>query len=267
MECRKSSFRASDGSVIQMEAYDVLPSTAALAKEYADAGYPDRYVIFADRQTTSPITGTKLKEGASEEGIFMSCILRPSLFASQTTFFGVMAAVALHSALSEHSPRRFGIGWVSDIYCEGTRIGGATLEGKLDSYTAFEYLIVTFAVKTEKNNFPPRLTDMIRKVFETDSASLQMIMGYTILSRFFALYPNAKAPQKFMDEYSKRFVLRGKIIKQRLADGRYKRVKVLGVDLKSGALMVEKKRGEVARISARGSVILPKKIKMPSITH
>lgn len=263
MGSKRFSFRASDASVIQIEAHDVLPSTADLAKEYADAGYPDRFVVFADRQTTAPITGTKLKEGASEEGIFMSCILRPSLFASQTAFLRIMTAVALQSALAEHSPRRFGIGWVSDIYCEGKRIGGATLEGKLDAYTAFEYMIVTFAVRTDKENFPPRLTDMIRKVFETDGASLQMIIGYTILSRFFALYPSLKTPQKFMKEYSKNFVLRGKKIKLRQSDGRYKRTKVLGVDPKKGALCVEAKRGEVALVTASG-VILPKRIKMPT---
>ncbi len=263
MEKKKNfSFRMSDGNVVLMEAHDTLPSTAALAKGYAEAGYPDRYVVFADRQTTSPITGTRLKEGASEEGVFMSCILRPSLFASQVGFFGAMAAVALTSALEEHSSLRFGIGWVSDVYCEGERIGGAMLEGKLDRFSTFEYLIVTFAVRLDKDNFPPRLTDMIRKVFESENASLSMIIGRTILSRFFALYPHVKTPQKFMDAYTKHFALRGVALKRRLEDGRLERVKALGIDTKNGALMVETKKGEVLRIATRGSIILPKKIRM-----
>jgi len=260
MEKKIFSFRMADGNVVQMEAYDTLPSTAALAKQYAEAGYPDRYVIFADRQTTAPITGTKLKEGASEEGVFMSCILRPSLFASQAGFFGAMTAVALTSALEEHSSSHFGIGWVSDVYCEGVRIGGAMLEGKLDRFSTFEYLIVTFAVRLDDENFPPRLTDMIRKVFESENASLSMIIGRTVLTRFFALYPSVKTPQKFMGAYTERFALRGIKIKRRMEDGRLERVKVLGVDTKNGALMVEASKGEVLRIAARGSVILPKKI-------
>ena len=256
------SFRMSDGNVVQMEAYDTLPSTAALAKEYAEAGYPDRYVVFADRQTTTPITGTKLKEGASERGVFLSCILRPSLFASQAGFFGPMAAVALTSALEEHSNSRFGIGWVSDVYCNGLRIGGAMLEGKLDRFSAFEYLIVTFAIRLDDDNFPPRLTDIIRKVFESENASLPMIIGRTVLTRFFTLYPSAKTPKKFMDTYSQKFILRGRKIKRRMDDGKFERVKVLGIDNKSGALMVAAGNGEVLHITARGNVILPKKIRI-----
>ena len=261
MDKKMFSFRMADGSVVKMEAYDTLPSTAALAKEYAEAGYPDRYVIFADRQTTAPITGTKLKGGQSEEGVFMSCILRPSLFASQSAFFGPMAGAALATALSEHTTARLGIGWVSDIYCEGKRIGGAMLEGKLDKYTAFEYLIVTFAVKLTAKTFPPRITDMIRKVFESENASLSMIIGRTVLTRFFAFYPSVKTPQKFMDAYMAHFALRGQSVKL-LKDGKQTRVKVLSVDSKDGALMVENRKHEVSRITARGSVILPKRIRL-----
>ena len=263
MDKKIYSYRAPDGNVVQIEAYEELPSTAALAKEYAEAGYPDRYVVFADRQTTSQITGTRLKEGMSEEGIFMSCILRPSLFASQAGFFGIMSAVALHSALAEHTSAHLGIGWISDIYCEGVRIGGTMLEGKLDTYTAFEYLIVTFAVRLEKNHFPPRLTDMIRKVFESENASLPMIIGRTVLNRFFTLYPFVKTPQKFLDDYSKAFSVRGQKIKRKLPDGRLERVTVLGIDRKNGALMVETKKGAVESITARISVYMPKKIKNP----
>ncbi len=258
------SFRMADGGVVKMEAHECLPSTAALAKEYAEAGYPDRYVVFADRQSTAPITGTRLKEGQSEEGVFMSCILRPSLFAAQASFFGPMTAVAFVTALSEHTESRLGIGWVSDIYCEGRRIGGVSLEGKLDSYSAFEYLIVTFAAKLTPETFPPRITDMIRKIFESENATLPMIIGRTVLTRFFALYPTVKTPQKFMDAYAKHFVLRGEHVKL-LQDGKQMRVKVLGIDIKDGALMVENRKHEVLRITRRGGVRIPKRIKLPKV--
>ena len=45
------SFRASDGNTVRVEYRESLPSTAALAKEYAKSGYPDRYVVFAEKQT------------------------------------------------------------------------------------------------------------------------------------------------------------------------------------------------------------------------
>ena len=143
----KTSFRDSDGNIIKFEYRDSLHSTTRLAREYARSGYPDRYVIYTELQSSSSITKTKLPEGEMEKGIFISCILRPSIFPSQAGILGPLAAVALATALEEHTSKKIGIGWVSDVYCDGVRIGGAAIEGKLDNHSAYEYLIVSFAVK------------------------------------------------------------------------------------------------------------------------
>ena len=54
-----TSFRASDGNMVKIEYYKELPSTSDLAKNYAEAGKPDRYVVFAEKQFCSSITGSK----------------------------------------------------------------------------------------------------------------------------------------------------------------------------------------------------------------
>ena len=61
--------RMSDGNVIKMEHHEHLPSVSALAKQYAMQGYPDRYVVLAEGV-----------DGSSERGLYMSLILRPSIF-------------------------------------------------------------------------------------------------------------------------------------------------------------------------------------------
>ena len=40
-----SSLRLSDGTSVKFEYHDSLSSTSFLAKEYAEKGYPDKYVI------------------------------------------------------------------------------------------------------------------------------------------------------------------------------------------------------------------------------
>ena len=82
-----TSFRASDGNVVKIEHFKDLPSTVELAREYAIAGKADRYVVFAERQATSNIIGTRLSDGAYEKGIFMSIILRPAIFPSQAGLY------------------------------------------------------------------------------------------------------------------------------------------------------------------------------------
>lgn len=253
------SFRASDGNVVKLEYKDILPSSSALAREYAAAGYPDRYVVFTERQIAVSSNGKGAPSIEGERGIFMSCILRPSIFPSQAGLIGPLSAVALTSALDEHAAEELKIGWVSDIYCAGKKIGGCTVEGKLDNFSSYEYLIVNFAVKTDKKNFPPRLADMMRKVFEPDNISIGMIMAKSILNKFFSIYRELKNPGKHMEVYKSKFALEGKKIK--LLDGQTKRtVRVVGVDKETCALLAETKEGVVLRITSPSAVTIPNRI-------
>ena len=119
--------------------------------------------------------------------------------------------------------KKLGIGWVNSIFCDGLKIGECFVEGKLDNFTSYEYLIVTFSVKLNEKYFTPRLTDMMRKVFEEDNFSIEMIIAKTILNKFFATYRDLKDPMKHMDTYKKKFVLFDKKIKYISAesDGSY----------------------------------------------
>ena len=258
---RVTSFRLSDSNIIKLEYRESLPSTVALAREYARGGYPDRYVIMTENQTSTAITGTKLAEGDSEHGVFISCILRPSFFPSQAGLLGPISAAALIAALEEHTTKRLGIGWVSDIFCEGKKIGGVAIEGKLDSFSSYEYLIVSFAVRLDNANFPPRLTDMIRKVFESENASVAMIIAKTVLTRFFAAYTDIKNPGKMMDIYKGRFILTGKKIKY-VEGGKRHICRVVDVDRQTATLTVELRGGEKRKITSPSGVIIPNKIKI-----
>lgn len=256
--------RTQEGNILHLECHDSVESTHELARSYARSGYTDGYVVFSENQTKYNSCGEKLAEGASERGVYLSCILRPSIFPSQVGFLGAMTAVALISALEEHTTKRLGIGWISDIFCEGRKIGMTVTEGKLDSFTAYEYIIVTFAVKLSETDFPPRLTDIVKKVFESENASIPLIIAKNILSKFYNLFPKRlKSPEKFMDLYKRKFILSG--LRTRYSDGeRYKRCKILGVDNSDGRLIIETRGGKLKHISAYKSIVLPKRIKIKS---
>ena len=241
--------RMSDGNIVKLEYYKSMPSVSALAKKYAGEGYPDRYVVLAEEH-----------EGSHGTGIYMSMILRPSIFPSQAVFVGPLSAVATALALGEHTSRSIGIGWVSDVFCSGELIGDITVEGKLDNFTSYEYLILNFSIKLGKDSFPPRLTDMIRQVFESENTSIPMIIAKNILSKFFSLYSYVKSPQKIMSSYDRLFALRGKKIKCSI-DGSQRTCKVLGVDNATCALVVEMRDGSIKKITTPTGVVMPKKLK------
>ena len=255
------TLRMPDGNVIQLERYDTLPSTAALAREYARNGYPDKFVIFAENQSEPEESNEKGKQPEVKKGIFMSCLLRPSFFPSQASFLGVLTSVAMIEALEEHTNRRLGLGWGCDLYCEGRLFANAMLEGKLDAFGSYEYLIVTFRILLDEENFPPRMVDIVRKVFESDGSSISMIIAKNVLAKFFSLYPSVKNPAKFFEIYRRKFVLRGVYTKY-FEDGKRLRCRILGVDPESARLIIETHRGDVKMIGSRSKILLPEKIKL-----
>jgi BirA family biotin operon repressor/biotin-[acetyl-CoA-carboxylase] ligase len=252
-------FRALDGNTVRLEHRESLPSAAALAKEYANAGYPDRYAVYTEKQTAVSAVGTPLSENEIEEGLFVSCILRPSIFPSQAGSIGPLSSLAFAAALEEHSSKSIGIGWVSSIFCDGIMIGETTVEGKLDNFTSYEYLIVSFSVKMNGKNFPPRLTDIVRQVFEEDSLSVSMIMAKTVLNKFFGLYREIKNPAKHINAYAARSVLTDKKIRY-IDDGKKKPCKVVGINRDNLALTIETKDGRRIDITSPSGVIIPSKI-------
>ena len=86
------NMRAQDGKTVYIEYHDALVSTAALAKQYAEAGYADRYAVFAAAKKHPATKRTKERE---EAGVYLSIILRPALFPSQAIFLGHLSAVSL----------------------------------------------------------------------------------------------------------------------------------------------------------------------------
>lgn len=258
------TWRMSDGNVVKIEQHDELESTVVLARAYAQAGYPDRYAVFCVRRPVPLPHGRLPRQGKArrrtESGVYLTLLLRPSVFASQAGFLRLLSGISLLGTLEEHTSRKIGIGWVSDIYCDTERIGDTTVEGKLDAYASFEYLLVTFSVRLDEKRFPPRLTDMILKVFEGEDLSLSALIARSILNRFFSLYAALKTPQKFMDVYRAHFVLHGAHAVFFDAGGKPRSCKVLGVDTKDGTLMVETRDGSITKISNRASILLPRRI-------
>ncbi len=257
-----STIKVGNGTTVKIEYRDSLPSTSALAKECAENGYPDRYAIFTEKQSSGHITETKIRDGKFEHGVFISLILRPSFFPAQAGAIGPLSIVALAQAMESFTSNRIGISWAADLYCEGVKIGGTQIEGKLNSFTAYEYIIVSFAVRIDEKNFPPRLKDMVKHVFEKDNHSLGMMMAKAILDRFFSAYLDIRAPEKHLQYYSKKFLLKDVKIKY-LQDGKKRSCHVVGINPGTHALTVKTSRNKLIEISKPSDAIIPRRIKMP----
>ena len=91
--------KLADGTTVKIEYLKDVISTTHIAREYAKAGYPDKYIVISETQRSTHLTGRKLKEGEFERGVFISCVLRPAFFPTQAGLIGHTTAVALAEAL------------------------------------------------------------------------------------------------------------------------------------------------------------------------
>ena len=247
-------FRASDGNNVRFEHHDALYNTADLARRYAKAGYPDRYVVFTEKQVTSSLTGSRLSEGEFEHGVFISCVLRPSLFPSQAGLIGPLSTLSLATALENHTEKKIGINWLNDIICEGKKIGGCHIEGKLDDHTSYEYMIVSFAVRLDDKNFPPLLTDMVKQVFEPSNRSVGTIIAKNILNKFFTIYKDIRSASKYMEAYKNKLVLMNKRVKY-VNENLKTSARVVDLDKTSGNLVLKLKSGELVKVNSPTKII------------
>jgi len=251
-----------DGKILNLECHESVSSTIELAKSYAAMGYNDGYVVISEHQTRVGATGDTLRSGESEHGIYISCILRPSLFPSQMGFISAITAVSLLGALDEHTTKSLGIGWISDIFCDGRKIGTTAIEGKIAPGGTYEYIIVSFYVRLSDADFPPRLNDLVKKVFESENTSIPLMIAKKILNNFFSFYPrHVKNPDKFMEIYRRRFIFSGIPCKY-IENGKRKRGRILGIEGTDGRLIVELKDGTMQNFSGNRNLILPDKIKL-----
>jgi len=251
--------RGIDGNIITMEKFSSLPSVTSLAREYARKGYPDRYAVFSERQYKSKQTGSKENGSETEYGMFLSLILRPSFFLAQSSLLGALSATAMVTALEEHTSRRLGLGWVSDVYCEGEKVGSTSIEGKLDSHTAFEYLIITFAIRLEEKNFPPRITDIISEVFEDDNSSIPVIIAKNVINKFLSFYINIKTSCEFMSVYKSKFALIGETARYEVGDKK-RSCTIFSVE-DDGSLLVDDGGAKIT-ITSPSQITMPKRYRL-----
>ncbi len=256
-----STIKVGNGTSVKIEYRDALPSTALLAKEYAAQGYPDRYAIFTERQSDGRLIGTRTREGRFENGIFLSVILRPSFFTSQLSAIGPISIAALAQAVESFTEKSIGISWATDLYCDGVKIGGTQIEGKLRDQFSYEYMIISFAVRMDEKNFPPRLCDMIKKVFEEGNPSVGVMMAKAVLENFFNAYLNIRSPEKSMEYYKRKFVLNGAKVRC-ISNGRRLPGRVAGLNPETNALTVRVSRSKTVEITKTSDVFIPKRIKI-----
>lgn len=128
----------------RMLVHDQLPSTADLLRERAEAGEPERLAILARRQTAG--RGTRGRSWESPPGnLSLSVLLRPAAPVREVPQWGLLAAVALHSALEPHAAGLC-LKWPNDLLLGGAKCAGILAEAALSAEGRLDWLALGIGV-------------------------------------------------------------------------------------------------------------------------
>lgn len=192
---------------------DEATSSSDVAKSLAVSGEKDGSVVIVKSQTNGRGRMGRSFISKSEEGLYFSFLLRPTISADKALNITVICAVALAQAIEETSGIKAQIKWVNDIYINEKKCAGILTEAQLNfECGTLDYCVVGVGVNvsTPKDGFDAEIRDIATAIFENEPPC-----GYKskLLSKFFHYfykYYSEIESKKFMLEYKNRSNLIGK---------------------------------------------------------
>ena len=112
--------------------YRKVDSTNIVAYELAEKGMKEGTVILADEQVKGKGRHGRHWSSPSKSGIYMSCILRPSIAPNEISRITLLAAVAVAQAIRDLSSLEVTIKWPNDIMIGNKKLCGILTEMKAE---------------------------------------------------------------------------------------------------------------------------------------
>ncbi|HBV89231.1 MAG TPA: biotin--[acetyl-CoA-carboxylase] ligase [Desulfosporosinus sp.] len=138
--------------------YQETDSTNSRARDLAAKGYPEGTVVVADMQTSGRGRRGRNWYSPSNQGIYMSVILRPVLPLKEISRISLVTAVAAAETFQEELNLPARIKWPNDILINNKKIAGILAEVVTDM-DGIEYIVVGIGlnINNRLHDFPSDL--------------------------------------------------------------------------------------------------------------
>lgn len=201
--------RAGNGG-FSLEIHDCVGSTNDRAKQLAAEG-AERVCVLADRQTRGKGRMGRHFLSPPGAGLYLSCVLRPSLRGEDAALLTTYAAVAVAETVESMTGARAEIKWVNDVYVGGKKICGILTEGSVDFESGgFSYAVVGIGVNLRKREWPPELASVATDLETETGVQADRNLFTSALLRRFADVETALRERSFLDAYRARCFVLGK---------------------------------------------------------
>jgi BirA family biotin operon repressor/biotin-[acetyl-CoA-carboxylase] ligase len=224
--------RASIKSDIRnVEVAEKMRSTNSYGKFYLRDGGITPALILAEEQTEGRGRCGRSFYSPRSTGLYMSILYfsqtSPELAVSAT----VTASVASALAIEELTGKNVDIKWVNDLYIDGKKAGGILCEAVYCDEKMG--VIVGIGINVSTSDFPEFDNNSPTSIGEIDRS----LLAARIYDNFM-LYNTEDYHQRCLEEYGKRFYLKGRRIAIHRPNGRIDRATALDFDDRGG-LVVE----------------------------
>lgn len=225
--------------------FESLPSTNLEAARYAAEGAPEGLCIVAAEQTAGRGRLERQWTSPKNAGLYFSVILRPQFAQSRWSILTLLAAVAVHDALTHVFDVRADIKWPNDVLVNDKKICGILAETA--ETPKGRAIVLGIGINLRTNAFPAALKKLATSV-ETETGReacpddiIAPLVGS--LATYYAMVHQPDGAEKIVREWARRSSFAtGK--KVRVANGE-EIIEGVTRGLESdGALMIETDSGE-----------------------
>ena len=192
---------------------DKADSSNNIAKELAKSGAPEGTVIAVKKQTQGRGRMGRSFISSSENGLYMSVILRPAVSPDKCVDITVIGAVAVARAIEKLCPKKCSVKWVNDIYIDEKKVSGILTEASVKDGT-IDYAVIGIGVNLTppEGGFDSEISHIACAMYEGDAPTdIKSRLLAEITDSFFKIYKEL-GTGSYMDEYRNRSNIIGRYV-------------------------------------------------------
>ena len=234
--------------------YPSLKSTNTTAKELAIAGANHGTVIIADYQSGGRGRYNRSFYSPSDNGIYISFILRPSKhnLANNPTLITSFAAVSVCQAIEATTGKAPVIKWVNDIFLDNKKICGILTEAITDFESGnMQWIVLGIGINftTPDEGFPKEIENTAGSVFSREQPTITRNRLTAELINRILDSKEDWGSEKIHRQYKERLFILGEKITVTESNGAFFDAVAMDID-NIGRLIVKKDNDEILSLAA-----------------
>ncbi len=235
--------------------YDMEESSNSIAKALAIKGESEGTVVIVKSQTKGRGRLGRSFISNSENGLYMTIILRPKIPAVESLNITVLGAVAVAEAIEKTSGARTQIKWVNDIYIGNKKVSGILTEAGLNFESGMlDYAVIGIGINISPpdNGFDTEISNIATSIFENKApCGYKSRLAAEIINTFFDYY-NQISEKAYMGTYRQKSNIIGKEVEVEVG-GNITQGTAVDID-ENGNLIVNTENGTKAFYSGEARI-------------